>query len=442
MNIFIYIRVSTEEQALHGLSLGNQEDALISWAKNNNHNILGIYRDEGVSARKPYTKRPAIMQMIRDLPTKSPDLICFTKLDRWFRNIREYYKVQEILDAASCGWKAIWEDYDTTTASGRLHINIMLSISQDEADRTSERIKAVQASQIAAGAPITGNPPVGYKIATIDGKKRLVKDPERGKMLRAIVDHYFLTSSLIDTTKYCNATFGTRYQMRSIRQIFTNKILIGYYRGNPNYVEPYLTEAEFNRLQALINRHKRDPSPKAHAYLFSGLLRCPVCGYRLSGTRTRAYYYYICMKHKDGLCKFNRSVSELQIEKFLANNIQSFFDAELIAWKSRKLKKAAPRPEYFAAQLDRLNEMYLLGNIPKEKYESKSSEIKLKLAESKTKASVKADGMERIKKILSDDFPNVYAALDQNHRRMLWHGVLREIKINENREVVGVDFLL
>ena len=68
-------------------------------------------------------------------------IILVTKLDRWFRNIGEYYKVQEILEAHNVSWKTIYEDYDTSTAAGRLKINIMLSVAQDEADRASERIK-------------------------------------------------------------------------------------------------------------------------------------------------------------------------------------------------------------------------------------------------------------------------------------------------------------
>jgi site-specific DNA recombinase len=45
------------------------------------------------------------------------DLIVFTKLDRWFRNISEYYKVQEVLEARHVNWKTIHEDYDTSKTS-------------------------------------------------------------------------------------------------------------------------------------------------------------------------------------------------------------------------------------------------------------------------------------------------------------------------------------
>ena len=163
MKVFLYLRVSSEEQVKHGYSLDAQEDALKAFCKDK-HVILGIYRDEGISARKPYTKRPAMVQLLSDLDKIHPDIILFTKLDRWFRNIREYYKVQDILDKHQVYWKAINEEYDTSTASGRLYVNIKLSIAQDEADRTSERIKDVQQQLVMQGKVLGGSVPFGYKI--------------------------------------------------------------------------------------------------------------------------------------------------------------------------------------------------------------------------------------------------------------------------------------
>ena len=141
--VFAYVRVSTEEQAIHGLSIEAQTAALEIWAKENGHRIVSVYTDAGISARKPASKRPALQELLADAQDGKGDLIIFTKLDRWFRNIAEYYKVQEVLEKYHVDWRTIHEDYDTTTASGRLKINIMLSVAQDEADRTSERIKAV-----------------------------------------------------------------------------------------------------------------------------------------------------------------------------------------------------------------------------------------------------------------------------------------------------------
>lgn len=139
----LYIRVSTDEQAREGYSLQAQKDNLIKYVKENNYAIVDIYADEGISARKSYKKRKEFMRMLEDVKANKIDIILFIKLDRYFRNIGDYYKTQEILDQFKVGWKATLENYDTTTANGRFYVNIRLSMAQDEADRTSERIKFV-----------------------------------------------------------------------------------------------------------------------------------------------------------------------------------------------------------------------------------------------------------------------------------------------------------
>lgn len=159
----LYVRVSTEEQALHGLSIEAQTEALMAWARANHVQVVGCYTDAGISARKPASKRPALQQLLRDVQVGMVDQIVFTKLDRWFRNIAEYYKVQEILEKGHVDWKTILEDYDTSTANGRLKINIMLTVAQDEADRTSERIKAVFDSKREKNEPLGGTTPFGYR---------------------------------------------------------------------------------------------------------------------------------------------------------------------------------------------------------------------------------------------------------------------------------------
>jgi len=65
----IYIRVSTEEQALHGFSLAGQEDALKNYCSALGYELYKVYRDEGKSA-KDITHRPAMQEMLSDAEKK------------------------------------------------------------------------------------------------------------------------------------------------------------------------------------------------------------------------------------------------------------------------------------------------------------------------------------------------------------------------------------
>ena len=72
--------------------------------------------------------------MMESVKRNEVDILLFARLDRWFRSVADYYKVMEILQAHNCNWKTTDEEYDTTTANGRLYINVKLSIAQNEAD--------------------------------------------------------------------------------------------------------------------------------------------------------------------------------------------------------------------------------------------------------------------------------------------------------------------
>ena len=190
----LYARVSTEEQAMHGVSLDAQKERLIQYAKENDLQIVGIYVDEGISARKRYTRRGEFMKMLNDVQLGKIDVILFIKLDRWFRNIADFYEVQTILDRNKVQWIATEEDYDTTTANGRLALNIKLAIAQDEADRTSERIKFAFQNMVKEGRVISGTTSIGFKIedkhAVIDenGAEIVEANSVPGQLLMQTID--------------------------------------------------------------------------------------------------------------------------------------------------------------------------------------------------------------------------------------------------------------
>ncbi len=148
MRVVKYIRCSHEHQVRDGETLEAQNEILDDFIRSNRLVLVDTFVDEALTARKKYTKRKEFVRLLDGVKNHDFDLIIFTKLDRWFRNIGDYHKIQEILEANSVQWKAVTESYDTTTTNGRLHINIRLSVAQDECDRDSDRIKDVFAHKM------------------------------------------------------------------------------------------------------------------------------------------------------------------------------------------------------------------------------------------------------------------------------------------------------
>lgn len=415
MKVFLYLRVSSEEQAKHGYSLDAQEEALKTFCEKHNHVILGIYRDEGISGRKPYTKRPAMIQLLADLPIVKPDIILFTKLDRWFRNIKEYYKVQDILDKNKVDWKAINEEYDTSTASGRLYVNIKLSIAQDEADRTSERIKDVQDQLIMQGKVLGGTVPFGYAIKD----KRVVFGENIG-IVKEAIDHYTTFQSAHATAKMLNEKYGYSFNQTRLIRLFRSTLLKGEYRQNHNYCEPLLSPAEWDELQSIIDKNIKH-SPRQRTYLFTGMINCPYCGRKLGGMFDGTRKYYRCNRHYFGNCPMPKHVNEKKVEKWLLDNIEDDFRVNV----TEKPKERRESPNKYRERLKRLNDMYLLGNISESEYKDKSAELQRMIAELS-----KEPAKKEIK--FTTNWKSLYEELDAEHRRAFWRGLIKGVVVDRN----------
>ena len=166
----LYIRVSGEEQKIKGLSLEAQQERLEAYARERGWVIAGVYIDAAKTARKNMHKRAEFQRMIEAVKRDEVDVLLFCRLDRWFRSVADYYKVMEILEAHNCNWVTSDEEYNTSTANGRLYINVKLSIAQNEADIDGERIDVVFDSKIAHGTVVSGSCPFGYRV---NDEKRL-----------------------------------------------------------------------------------------------------------------------------------------------------------------------------------------------------------------------------------------------------------------------------
>jgi len=437
--VFLYIRVSTEEQAVHGLSIEAQTAALEKWARVNGHKVVGIYTDAGISARKPAKKRPELQRLLADAQAGKGDLIVFTKLDRWFRNIAEYYKVQEVLEKCHVDWRTVHEDYDTSTASGRLKINIMLSVAQDEADRTSERIKAVFETKRQKLEPLTGQMPYGYMIK---GKK-IVKDPKMEKVVDTFF-HSFLSSGSIsaaqrDVFERC----GISLSYQKAHKMMDCTAYYGRYFGADGMTPPYLTEEEFQKMQEMKRKIVRK-SPKNNIFLFSGLVVCSECGRRM-GTRrasTANYQYYTCPApyNEVGVCKNRVCLGERKIEAYLLMSI----DIEMNRRKPEYERDASQKRDAgYAAEisavkgkLSRLKDLYLNDLITIEEYKVDKAAFEVRLNELIEKdRPLKQPSYKLLETVLTADWKTMYNMMGKEEKRAFWRVVLREIRIYPDRHI-------
>ena len=134
----IYIRVSTEDQAREGFSLPEQKERLEAYCKFNSYKIVEYYTDAGISA-KTGNKRPEYDRMLEDGIEGKINMIIALKLDRITRSTRDWETLMDYLEKYNVNIAFVNDDINTTTANGKMVSRIMMSVSQNEIERTSER---------------------------------------------------------------------------------------------------------------------------------------------------------------------------------------------------------------------------------------------------------------------------------------------------------------
>lgn len=434
-----YVRVSTDEQAIHGLSIEAQTAALESWAKANGCKLAGIYTDAGISARKPASKRPELQRLLKDVKAGKGGLIIFTKLDRWFRNIAEYYKVQEVLEQYHVDWKTIHEDYDTSSASGRLKINIMLSVAQDEADRTSERIKAVFDSKRAKHEALSGKAPLGYIVKN----KKLVKDPKTQAMVEDLLKKFMSCGSMSETQQYVLDNYGVRINYQMLDKALRNPTYCGTAYGVGGMAPPYLTISQFEQIQNMRKRVVRK-TKNDRVYLFSGLLVCGECGLRMaSGTNKNSPVpFYKCRGHsteRSG-CGNRVCMNEKKLETYLLDCVDKEFqqykaDVEKLSAECSE-KNYKPEISAIRTKIAKLKDLYLNDLISLEEYKADHAAFSARLEELLAKNQpVSKPNMETIENILHSGWRIDYESVERPDKRDFWRVIFKEIRIYPNREI-------
>ena len=441
----LYERVSTDEQAKYGYSIKTQIDALEEHCEKNHMKVVDHYTDDGVSGGKPAFKRPDMSRLLDDVKGGKVDIILFTRLDRWFRNVKEYFKVQEILDAHGVQWKAIWEDYDTTTANGRMAITIFLAIHQNEREKGAERVTAVLENKRKNKEACFGGQamPMGYKKEPDEnGIMRLVKDPETQDMVTDFW-HVLLTSNNLNKAiRHMGTEYGIYKDWKSWKRMTQSDFYCGIHRGVLDYCPAYVTPEEFLKFQ---QRETVKHTPSGSTYYFRGLMRCPQCGNKLCGDTTKkaygSYKAYRCTIRGRG-CGNHSVISEKKIEKQLLTRLNSFLAAEIAAVTlEQKKPRAKPKANIKALKerQRRLTVAYMAGNVPDDEYLKEDAELKAAIAKAEQDAPPPPTDITPLKELLETDFQSVYTTLTEEGKQRFWQGLIKEIKL-KNKEVVDVIF--
>lgn len=377
----LYMRVSTEDQVREGFSLPEQKERLEAYCKFKGFVIKDYYTDAGISA-KTGNYRPEFERLKEDIKSKKINTIIALKQDRITRSIFDWEELMRFLEENDAYLDCVNDDINTTNANGKMVSRILMSVSQQEIERTSERTKVGLAGAIKQGH-IPHQAPLGYKH---ENKKLVIDHLTKDVVIRIFeLYHKGMSYQKISTLFNKEQVLGkTNWRDSSIVAILENEIYKGdFVHGkrtkHPTYyenvVEPIVSKEMWEECQ--VQKKKNSKSyQRTLTYLFLQKLRCPKCNRILGGKATQKkngniYYYYYChdckINFKESLVEeyFNDFVNELVeydsvVNQFFLPMIKQKFDEP-----QEELKKDINKQK---DKLERIKRAYINGVFSLEEY--------------------------------------------------------------------------
>ena len=377
----LYLRVSTEDQAREGFSLPEQKERLETFCKFKDYEIVDYYEDAGISA-KTGNYRPEFERLKEDIKSKRINTIIVLKLDRITRSIFDWEKLMTFLDENDAYIDCANDEVNTTNANGKMVSRLLMSVSQNEIERTSERTKVGLAGAIKQGH-LPSQAPLGYKHEN----KKLVIDYSTKDVVVRIFELYYNGNSYQTISNILNEeqVLGkTNWRDSTITAILENEVYKGdFVHGkrtkHPTYyenvVEPLVSKEMWKDCQAQKKKNSR-AYQRTLTYLFLQKIRCPRCNNLMGGKATKkkngnVYYYYYCND-----CKLN--LKENVIEEYFENFINEIveYDSVVNQFFLPMIKQKFDEPKELLekelnkqnAKLDRIRKAYISGAFDLKEY--------------------------------------------------------------------------
>ena len=333
----IYIRVSTEDQAREGFSLGEQEEKLKQLCDYKGYEVYKVYCDAGISA-KDMEHRPKFQEMLKDMKDGKINYIVAYKLDRVTRSVRDLEELISQLEKYNTYLVCDRDDVNTSTANGRFFVRMLTVLSQLEIEIVSERTKFGLNGAIKSGH-LPGQVALGFKK---DGNKKTIIDPATAPIVKRVFDLYLQGKTFLQISNIFNEekVLNKNWKDTHIERIINNRLYMGDYEMYKrlkewknvepviymNVVEPIIPRYIWEECQAqkIINQrtYTRD-----RVYTFFQKLKCPKCGKIMkckgSGGKRKKYVYYNCEDCHENI---RESYVEEEFEKIVGQLLR--FDNE------------------------------------------------------------------------------------------------------------------
>ena len=437
MNVAIYPRKSKANDNSQSME---QQIADCRRYIEEHYSAASIYIYDGDYALTGHStaKRKDFQRMMADVRAKRINLVVIMRYDRIARNMRDFCNLYHDMEESGCNLVSVSQQIDTSTPYGKNFMYQMAAMAELEWAIISERYKDTAKYKRERGYAYTGRVAYGYKIEKqADGFKRVVKNPEKDPMI--VFDYYRQSRNKAKTVEYIRNNYDSNFTYDIFRSMLESDMYCGKVKGNDHFCEPYMADDE---MDALRNIKVIKSTKNKRTYIFSRMIKCPVCGRHFDATamnngKSKGYrcgYYNHIRVHKDIY------ITEWMFEQRLLDSLESIIDAKIVNGASRKNenKNIIKQTQSLQKQLDRLNYLFEKGRIDVEEYEQKYSDAESQLLQLAPKHE---ENLEAIKKSLPHNWKEIYRELDDEHRQAFWHHIISDIIVDADKNIIDVSFV-
>ena len=490
MRCGIYVRVSTDDQRDNGYSIDSQLRMIKEYCEKNDYSIVDVYNDAGHSGKD--LMRPEMQRLLADIKSKKIDKLIAIKVDRLTRNNYDGFWLLNYCEEHDVKIELILEPYDVSTANGEMIFGMNLVFGQRERKEIGARTKRAM-EEMALEKIHPSKAPYGYIRNKETGHLEI--EPIEAQVVKDIFElckQGNSTRNIATIMKDNNAYLKQgKWASDRVYKILTNSIYIGIFEYGKykrksqdilrveNYCEPIIDETTWNATRNVLVKNKHSNYGE-YIHLFSGLVKCPICGNIMSSSESfkypngklKVYYHLRCKNHN---CKgFGLHYNTEKIESKLKQILEELtifilsMDNEIItcnSTKSNDVKEIEKAIEKLKLQEKRLVDLYLSSNLDVETINYKNDIIKKEIDKlNKKKISLDPDNssqeytVELIKKldcieenetliftsIKNIGFTFLYDLLSREVKRDMIHRLVSQIEItrdkNYNIEIKDIKF--
>jgi DNA invertase Pin-like site-specific DNA recombinase len=256
LSAYAYLRKSSVRDPSREVSHEVQEAAVreLAHRHGDNDGSLTILSDWDKSGRLGADKRPGYRALLDAIESGRCTAVYSYSLSRLGRSVPELSRLIADCNAREIPVRIAVDAVDTSTASGRLLTHVLASVAAFEADVASERVRAAQAAKLARGERIG--------TATFYGEKA-------GEDMSAVLAAFTEAGSYSGAARLLNQR-GVKPR-NSGRGWWPSSVAVIMRRMAPQ----------------AVRASTRGARAGGSDFMLAGLLRCPTCGTRLTGTRDR-----------------------------------------------------------------------------------------------------------------------------------------------------------